>query len=375
MVALKIAIALTTYGTNDVFYSAMFLRGLRRFGGAEFYSAVPKFNLPPLVIHLLDGVGRVSDATGLPFSFLFRLPAIIADAGSVWLVYLILRPLGEKRAAVRAAAVTLGPAWILISGFHGNIDGIMVFFVLLSVYLLAVRRELMWAACALGLAVNIKFAAMLFVPAFVFYVDTNAKRVRFLLIAAAIWIVTSLPYLATQPLDILRRLTGYTSIYGHWGLSRIVTTFDQDPDSFLNRTYSRHGGVLVLLLITGVAFVLNRGKDRPSLFVQGGLSAFLFIALTPGFGVQYLAWLAPWVVAFGLRSTLPHYATSGAFLFAVYTHWSGGFPWYYANSIRRPEWHGATIGLELIAWIVIAWIAMSVLAGNMRAKIVRVSVD
>jgi hypothetical protein len=75
---------------------------------------------------------------------------------------------------------------------------------------------------------------------------------------------------------------------------------------------------LLVASIMSLSFWLNKKKSRPHLFVQFGAIAFLFMFLTPGFGAQYLSWLAPWVIAVGLRPTVVFYATSGAYLLMAY---------------------------------------------------------
>jgi len=100
-----------------------------------------------------------------------------------------------------------------------------------------------------------------------------------------------------------------------------------------------------------MSVLMNRLLPKPPLFLQCGLVAFLFLALTPGFGVQYLAWLVPWVVALGLGATLAYYLASGVFLFVVYTFWSRGFPWHFANAIEVGEWRGWIVYLEVLCWL------------------------
>ena len=64
---------------------------------------------------------------------------------------------------------------------------------------------------------------------------------------------------------------------------------------------------------------MNRKRPSPHLFLQFGAVAFLFMFLTPGFGAQYLCWLVPWIVALGWRPAVIYFATSGAYLIAVYS--------------------------------------------------------
>src|SRR5437870_13781058 len=101
-----------------------------------------------------------------------------------------------------------------------------------------------------------------------------------------------MPYILQEPLVIARRVLGYGSIYGHWGVSRVidgvvdVTGYFRWPNTF----YHHWGKFIVLGTIIAASFWMNRGLKKPPLFLQCGLVAFLFLTLTPGFGVQYLAW-------------------------------------------------------------------------------------
>src|SRR5262249_47191066 len=93
-----------------------------------------------------------------------------------------------------------------------------------------------------------------------------------------------------------------------------------------------------------------------ALLLHVGLLMFLLVSLAPGFGVQYLAWLVPWVVVLGVRPTAAYYVAGTAFLAAYYAAAAGQFPWYFANSLERPAWNGTVIGLGLICWMVVCCI-------------------
>lgn len=91
--------------------------------------------------------------------------------------------------------------------------------------------------------------------------------------------------------------------------------------------------------------------------MQAGFLMFLFVSVIPGFGVQYLAWLVPWVVGLGFGPTAAYHIAGTAFLFAYYSTAAGEFPWYLANSLARPAWSGTVLGLGLICWVVVCSIA------------------
>src|SRR3954465_2265 len=87
--AAKLLLAINTYGTNDVYTYERF--GLwSRYFGAELYKIAPDLNHPPSMLHILSGILWLAEHTPLPFRFWLRLPDILADAGSIWLICRIL---------------------------------------------------------------------------------------------------------------------------------------------------------------------------------------------------------------------------------------------------------------------------------------------
>ncbi|MEO5656378.1 MAG: glycosyltransferase 87 family protein [Nitrospiria bacterium] len=366
--AIKLLIAGRTYGTNDVLYWEYFVATLHRAGGLGLYHQVGIFNHPPFMIHALGALDALASLSGGPFRFWLRVPAIFADLGSVVLVWKLLQP--WRRAATHPAALMLlaaAPASVMISGFHGNTDPVMVFFVLLSVFLWERRRQPWAAGLALGMAMNIKVVPVIFLPVIWFAIADRRARLAYLAAAGAAVLVGSLPYLLQDPVFIIRRVLGYGSLYGHWGLSRL-TGFLPPAWLVLDQAYARFGKYLVLGVIAVVCAWMNRGRYTPPFFLQYGIVAFLFLALTPGFGVQYLAWLVPWAVGAGFAWAALYYAASGLFLFLVYNFWAQSFPWYLANSDRVGDWRGAVIGFELACWVSVVVVLACLLKRVARAR-------
>ncbi len=87
----KLFLAVKTYGTNDV-YSYDQFSVWSRYLGVSLYHLDPLFNHPPSLIHLLHGLSWLGRVSPLPFPFWLRLPAILADAANLWLVWKLLGP-------------------------------------------------------------------------------------------------------------------------------------------------------------------------------------------------------------------------------------------------------------------------------------------
>jgi hypothetical protein len=352
----KLYLALYTEGTLDAAAFADHLAKIEEFGGVGVYRVVGAFNnpfnSPPFIVHFLKALGWLTGATGLPFAFWLRLPCVLADAGSFFLIWKLLElspasqhsaPASRNIDAPRErdvpreydvplllVAFALSPVAIIISGFHGNTDPIMIFFVLLSAYFLETREGacVRLAAIAFGLALNFKVAPLIFAPALWFYLPGMRQRIEYFGLAALVFLCGSLPYLLSDPALIARSVFGYASIYGHWGWTLLAATlfpeslrFARPPHDVLgaHAVAAAAGKWLMLASIVAAAVWLNRRRDRPPLTLQLGLAAAIFLFLTPGFGAQYLFWLAPWVIFLGLRASILYYVVGGLYLSVSYS--------------------------------------------------------
>ena len=342
---LKLYLALFTGGSLDAASFADHLAKVEQLGvGAYHVRGVfnNPFNSPPFVIHFLKALGWLAHQTQLPFVFWLRLPCLLADAGSLFLVWKLMErshaPRRMHAAVWLLVILALSPVSIIVSGYHGNTDPVMIFFVLLSACLLETRgdddndRRVLLAAIAFGLALNFKVAPLIFAPAVWFYLPQFKRRVEFFAVAALVFLVGSLPYILSDPFVITRSVFGYGSIYGHWGWTHLAAKlfpaslrFARPPHDVVgaHAVAAAFGKWLLLALIVTAAFLFNRRRseddNKPPLVLQLGFAAALFLFLTPGFGSQYLSWLAPFVVVLGLRASLLYFVAGGLFLSVSYS--------------------------------------------------------
>jgi hypothetical protein len=366
---LKVAIASCTYGSTDALLYEADLTTIRREGPVVLYRdgittqwcgqpgqrLCPPFIHPPFIVLALQGWGALADLSGLPLRFWLRLTCAIADVGSFALLLgHCRRQQDDPQARVALALFAISPIAILVSGFHGNTDPIMVFFMLLSVCLVEHRRPAWLAGAALGLAVSIKILPVLVAPAAMLALPTARRRVEFGAGAVAVALAGALPVLVLAPELIMTRVLGYGSQSGPWGLSLLALVFLQSPRlDWLHDLYARYGKILGLGLVLVASWWPWPRPDRNGLFLRAGFVVSVFLSSTPGFGVQYLAWLVPWVVALGPRLTASYYLVGALFLFAYYTAGAGGFPWDLASSLERRAWTPSVLGLGLVCWVVV----------------------
>ncbi len=354
----KILLALDTFGTNDVYAWERFAHWSGLFG-SRLYSLDAAFNHPPSMIHVLAAMSWLAKTTGIFFPFWLRMPAILADAGALWiLLQIFAKRLDEPLVRWGLLVVAVSPILILVSGFHGNTDPVVMFFLLLSVWLTEEKRDVS-AGMAFGAAMCIKILPVILLPIMFFARRGFRKRMVFLATIGIFVFLSWLPYLFRDPVDIFHQVFGYQSIYGHWGISWLAyhLAFFRDPwhDALL-----KYGTWVVLGAISITAWVLNRRPNPPSVYMQTGAAFFFFLAAMTGFGVQYLSWLVPWTVGLALVPSIFFELAGGAFLFAVYNWWSGGFPWFLADSNYVGDFTPHLDYLLTVSWIAVIVLAVTV---------------
>ena len=376
---IKILLALKTYGTNDVYVFSQF-SVWSQYLGVQLYRVDPQFNHPPSMIHVLHFLSWLARSTALPFSFWLRLPCILADTGTVWIVWKLL---GERKLAADPAKqrsvwplvlLAASPTLILISGFHGNTDSVVIFFVLLSIYLIERGATAWFAGAALGLAFCVKVFPVIVVPVILLNLSGWGRKIKFSAAAIAVLLVGWSPFFFQDPRAVIEQVFGYRSLYGHWGLTYLALQLPSGAAwaESLNAFLERWGTYLALGLVWVVSWRMNRASQRPRLFSQAGLVFLLFLSVSSGFGVQYLAWLAPWVAELGWAPAAIFYSASGIFLFLVYNYWAQGLPWYLADAINVGDYPGYFAHAQLLCWfsvllaLGVSWRRIEVAAGWKR---------
>jgi hypothetical protein len=286
------------------------------------------------------------------------------------------------------ALLAAAPASVMVSGFHGNTDPVVMCFVLLAIVAWEFRRAgalgsavaAVLAGAAFGMALNVKVIPLVFLPAFFLYL-TAGWRFLFLACAGLTVFAGSLPYILQDPQIISQKVLGYGSYYGHWGLSRLLMELAPSGGvaAQLDAAFQAYGRYIALGLPALAAILMNAlailpGWRRPSLYVQCALAVALFLVVSPGFGPQYIAWLVPWLPAAGVAVAGTCYAVTGLFLFLVYGYWAGHYPWHTADA--RPYefdwWPRSVVNVELLAWASVVLAAGALLraaASHLRSSV------
>jgi Gpi18-like mannosyltransferase len=363
---LKLTIAYNTIGTNDAVFFYGFAKVLNEHGLEWTYAHSRYFNHPPLTAYFLRGIflqteQRWCQDLGVHFPFLLRFPGIVADFFVV-VILLQLRKIDILIPTWALALFALSPVSLMVSGFHGNTDPVMVLFLVGAVWM-CLRKQPALAGLFFALSCQIKIVPLLLLPAFVFFwVPQN--RIRAFLITsgvttALLWIQPLLNF----PVLFAKNVLAYGSYWGIWGFTFLfrATGLPQFSRlSFFDLEPAQNVIVTVLKLIIVVAAVWLAWKNRNTrgrAFVESLACTWLvFFVFAPGVCPQYLIWLAPFILI--LSPTLYSYllVASTIFLFEFYNITSGGLPWSVALAMDDSKQHWT-------AWSLLPWTV--ILAGSL----------
>ena len=264
-----------------------------------------RFPYPPGFLAFVPLAGAASDLTGLAFSSLVRVPSILADAAIALIVHDHLRRRGaaDRTRIAAVALVALGPSFIVISGYHGQIDSLAI---LPGVAALWVwmhgpqERRALYAGALIGLAVAVKTAPGFLLLALLPAVRSRREAVTLVGAAVAVPLAALAPFLLTTPDDV-RHALGYRGFPGTSGLSLILQPeLAEQIARSVDRTAAvdfihEHGQVIVALALAAVA-VYARRRDP---LERAVLIWIAFYCVTPTFFVQYLVWGLPFFLMAG----------------------------------------------------------------------------
>jgi uncharacterized membrane protein len=288
--------------------------------------------------------GGLARATGADISFWFKLPSIAADLSIAWLVqsYLGMRGASERVRLIAAALVCLGPSFVAISGYEGQVDAIAILPGVAALYVWerGGDRSLI-VPLLIGLGGAIKTVPLLLVLCFLPHIDGWAARVRFCIAAALVPALTVVPWVLTNP-HSLSIITNYAGVgIGPLALATqptlaedVVLAHGSVGFDGLTAALQNHGKLLLYAALLALAVLLFARRPRPD---RGAVLLWLTVyAFMPFFFFQYAIWGLPFFLIVGyLREVV---VAQALLLAPLILHegapWSGtALAWVYATAL------------------------------------------
>ena len=240
-----------------------------------------------------------------------QLPPILADLAIAWLVQSFLGRHGasERVRLAAAALVALGPSFIAISGYHGQIDSLAILPAVLAVWRWDVlpegpRRGVI-AGALIGCGIALKTAPGLVLLALLPAARTNRERAAMVGAAAAVPLVLLAPWLAADPDGVFEALLSHRAVPGVGGLSLLVQPGLSQV--WLGSGFEAVSGttdwlvdrqtLIVALCLIPFAVLLWR-RPRPPAQAATILWLAFYVCAT-AFAFQYAVWVLPFALMAG----------------------------------------------------------------------------
>lgn len=252
--------------------------------------------------------------TGLPWVYAVKIVPIAADVMVVWLVSRLARSDGKSRALQYA----LNPISLFVAALHGQVEPVALALGLGGM-LLAGRGRWFGGGLLLGAAVAAKTWPALLVLAVLPLADLRrdlrlAARLMAGTVAVPLAVLGSgMILLDSRPSELAHVLT-YTSYVGSWGWASFLQLSGMPGIVGTASRVGRLGSLLAAAAAVAVVVLLRR-RDMQARGLAV-LSAFLIV--TAGFGVQYLMWPVPLLIAVGSWSRVPYVLSAGAYAAVTY---------------------------------------------------------
>jgi len=224
---LRVWIAFTNYGLTYDIDTAYITAALLASHPLHAYQAV-RYPYPAGFFPVILLCHYIAEGFAIAFYKVWKVPAILCDAGIASLMAFALRRLGAppRERLIAVALVALGPSFILISGYHGQIDSaaILPAFAGLIVWKLELGgdRRALYAGLLIGLGASVKLPPLFTVLALLPTARSRREAAILAGCAAAIPALSVAPFLIDNPGPTWRSLTYNQGIPGLGGLSVLI---------------------------------------------------------------------------------------------------------------------------------------------------------
>jgi hypothetical protein len=267
--------------------------------GKNVYAEQKHYNYTPFWFLTLGAIDNIPFLRSLPFYFTIRAFLTLIDVVSLFILVRIAAQRGLNLIKT-SAFFFLNPISIIITGYHGQFDNIVILFLLIAIYLHGKSFEglsrtkivLIWLATSMSLIV--KHIILFPITFFWFNITKRWKAILAMISSVIIFLTTFLPYATDNARhNILKNVFLYRSVEGRYGIGEVLNIRCPDRCVF---TTLKLGSYSVSLDVFLIYFLLFLGGFLLCLFLirfkdpaRGALFGILyFLTFTNGIGAQYL---------------------------------------------------------------------------------------
>ena len=265
---------------------------LAEHGPWEFYDEdfftdyAPGYMYVLLFIGELDQLFDFNDPT---FEYVLKMPAIVADLASAYLIYKLLELQRMDLRLGAAALYLVFPATLLIGPIWGQVDSVLAALLLLSIYYIGRDRPLRGAmAFTLGFLVKPQaIAALPFLAIWIMRRHPPEVWVRITAICLGMAVLLIVPFFTYKPWELIEQLYNATNVenyrvnsfwaYNFWNIQGIFESgFKPDSQTFIGISHRVWGFVLFGASTVAIIVSTWRAKGTGMLALGTALSIMAF---------------------------------------------------------------------------------------------------
>jgi Gpi18-like mannosyltransferase len=277
-----------------------------RGGPANFYKPGVFCDYPPFALYILWFIGSLGKLLEVlnnehMFTFLIKLPSLICDIATAWLLFSIFRRKRPILGMILATIYMFLPPVIYNSSYWGQVDTYYTFLMMLSFYFLIVKRNPDVAAVVVVASLLTKTQTIAFLPLLLFYLFLNYDMKRCLstlAIALGAFILIVLPFNFHNPLGIFQWVFQfYTSQAGTYPYATVNAAnfmalisgnyVNDNTPVILGMSYNLIGILLFLGSVIWSCYYYWRKRTDGSLAAAFAMIAFGFFMFFPRMHERY----------------------------------------------------------------------------------------
>ncbi|MGB3716097.1 MAG: glycosyltransferase 87 family protein [Candidatus Promineifilaceae bacterium] len=338
------------------------LTGEAFLAGEDVYTSAAMGRHPylPMQVYLIGLASYGAELTSLPFVFLIKLPAVIADVIITAVIYSTGKRSGLSREVTLnwALLYALNPISIMVTAYHGQFDSVTVMLLLFAWFFWHFGQRLLVSATALGFAILNKTWPVVFLPIILLRITTYRKRIIYTTLSVLIPVTFTIGYIVIFDADsrtMLNRALTHTGVPGYWGLSAMLAVAGDTWDT-LQDAYDGLTAIRRWLILAAGLYALWRTKKQSSLEALVTVILCVF-AVTVGMGLQWLLWVVPFAILANDIRWLKRYCLVGTLFLVFQLFGYHMVPW--ASHLFSPVTVNTLLRLVSIPiWLVMAWWAI-----------------
>ena len=367
----RLALAAATYGVRYDMDSLTIVGNALSVHPLHVYTIVNdhpynRWPYPPGFLPIIALARAGARVTATAFHLWVKLPEILADSACAWLVGDLLARRGAttRTRLVAVALVAFGPAFWMISAYHGQIDPLAILTAVAALWVWerwpASSRRAVWAGVLIGIGISMKTVPGLMLFALLPTARSRRQAVTLVAVAAAVAVASVIPFLLVDPHGLLEALRTNRTLPGMGGLSLVLQPglaalwlhgSAVRVDALNRSLFAHEQPVAALLVAPALIVVILRRVEAVRAAAVLYLALVLFVI---GFGPQYQVWALPFALIAGL---LWQVALVQVALFVseaiLYWHPFGQAPTDVYVPIMIGLW--AILFVALVGWLVRLW--------------------